>query len=169
MSSIKQETRRIVSPFEIRKSANGMRTIAGRGISYSVLSNDLGNFRERFAPGSVTVDPLFRCLYNHSTANLLGTLRAGTVTTEDRTDGLYYTCQLPDTTLGRDVQTLLERGDIGFDNSVSFGFFINSSNGEEGSDSRRSERVARSSRSVRRRGRPQATSAKHACLPGSPR
>lgn len=126
-----QERRSLVSPFELRKGSNGLRTIAGRGITYSTpnapaFSNDLGGFKEQFLAGSTTVDESFRVLYNHDNGSLLGTLRSGTATTERRADGLYYTCQLPDTQLGRDVQTLIDRGDIGGSNtSVSFGFSVN--------------------------------------------
>jgi len=122
MPANKQERRVLSSSLTLRKTDTG-RTVSGRGITYNALSKNMG-FREKFQPGSLTIDPSMKCLWSHDSSQILGTVRAGTMTIDDRADGLYYSVSLPNTTLGRDVQTLLERGDIGFDgtDSVSFGF-----------------------------------------------
>ena len=122
MSTNKQERRVLSSSLTLRKTDTG-RTVSGRGITYNALSKNMG-FREKFQPGSLTIDPSMKCLWSHDSSQILGTVRSGTMTIDDRADGLYYSVSLPNTTLGRDVQTLLERGDIGFDgtDSVSFGF-----------------------------------------------
>lgn len=62
-----------------------------------------------------------RLLLNHDPNNLLGRTRSGTL--ELRTDGrgLAVAADLPDTTLGRDVRTLIQRGDL---SGFSFGFRV---------------------------------------------
>ena len=122
MPANKQERRVLSSALTLRKTDTG-RTISGRGITYNAISKNLG-FRERFQPGSLTIDPSMKCLWSHDSSQILGTVRSGTMKVTDKSDGLYYEVSLPNTTLGRDIQTLLERGDIGFDStdSVSFGF-----------------------------------------------
>lgn len=62
-----------------------------------------------------------RLLLNHNPDNLLGRTKSGTL--ELRTDGrgLAVSADLPDTTLGRDVRTLVERGDL---TGMSFGFKV---------------------------------------------
>ncbi len=122
MPANKQERRVLSSALTLRKTDTG-RTVSGRGITYGVLSKNIG-FREKFLPNSLTIDPSMKCLWSHDNSQILGTVRAGTMKVTDKSDGLYYEVSLPNTTLGRDVQTLLERGDIGFDgtDSVSFGF-----------------------------------------------
>ncbi len=62
-----------------------------------------------------------RLLLNHNPDNLLGRTRSGTL--ELRTDGrgLSIGADLPDTNLGRDCRTLIERGDL---SGLSFGFKV---------------------------------------------
>jgi hypothetical protein len=62
-----------------------------------------------------------RCLFNHEPDNLLGRTAAGTLALEQDKVGLAYTCELPDTQMGRDVGTLVQRGDI---SGCSFGFSV---------------------------------------------
>jgi len=122
MAAPTQERRILSSSLTLRSTDTG-RTVSGRGITYNALSKNIG-FREKFLPNSLTIDPSMKCLWAHDNSQILGTVRAGTMTVTDKSDGRYYSVSLPNTTLGRDVQTLLERGDIGFDgtDSVSFGF-----------------------------------------------
>src|ERR1700733_14367879 len=117
MSTNKQERRVLSSSLTLRKTDTG-RTVSGRGITYNALSKNMG-FREKVQPGSLTIDPSMKCLWSHDSSQIPGTVRSGTMTIDDRADGLYYSVSLPNTTLGRDVQTLLERGDIGFDGTDS--------------------------------------------------
>ena len=62
-----------------------------------------------------------RHLLNHNPDNLLARTRSGTL--ELRTDGrgLAVAADLPETTLGRDVRTLIQRGDL---SGFSFGFRV---------------------------------------------
>lgn len=62
-----------------------------------------------------------RGLFNHSADYLLGRTASGTVRLEVDDVGLKYSIDLPDTTLGRDMEVLIARGDI---TGSSFGFFV---------------------------------------------
>lgn len=81
-------------------------------------------FRETIAPGAFgeTVAGDVKLFYNHDPSMPLARTRSGTLKLEDRADGLHYTATLPDTTLGNDVRTLLERGDLS--GEMSFGFYV---------------------------------------------
>lgn len=110
---------------EIRQaeSGDGM-TFGGYAWKYDVPSLPLGHgFTERIAPGAFTrslksrVD--IRAYVNHNDELLLGSTRAKTLRIEDRTDGGFVEIDLPDTSWGRDIRVLTERGDI---QGMSFGF-----------------------------------------------
>lgn len=110
---------------EIRQaeSGDGM-TFGGYAWRYNVPSLPLGHgFTERIAPGAFTrslksrVD--IRAYVNHNDELLLGSTRAKTLRIEDRADGGWVEIDLPDTSWGRDIRVLTERGDI---QGMSFGF-----------------------------------------------
>jgi hypothetical protein len=58
-------------------------------------------------------------LVDHDAARILGRTRAGTLKLAEDTRGLHFEIDAPDTTPGRDVLALAERGDLG---GASFGF-----------------------------------------------
>ena len=60
-----------------------------------------------------------RFLWNHEAESPLGRTASGTLTLREDETGLYFSCLLPDTTLGRDVVELVRRGDV---NQASFAF-----------------------------------------------
>jgi uncharacterized protein len=62
-----------------------------------------------------------RCLFNHDKNQVLGRTAAGTMTLKEDDKGLYFDCEPPDTQLGRDVVTLIKRGDI---SGCSFAFVV---------------------------------------------
>lgn len=63
-----------------------------------------------------------RCLFNHDVNQLLGRSKPGTLRLADSTEGLGYECDTdPDTTVGRDVVRMIERGDI---DGCSFSFDV---------------------------------------------
>lgn len=112
--------------FEIRTSelTASDKKLVGYVIRWNSLSELIWDeFVEQFAPGAFT-DSLAsgtdcRALYEHDYTQLLGRTTSGTlVLTEDNT-GLRFELTPPDTQLGRDVLTLVERGDI---SGMSFGF-----------------------------------------------
>ena len=58
---------------------------------------------------------------NHDSSMLLATSRAKTLRLEEDQRGLKVEADLPDTTIGRDLSTLIQRGDV---DSMSFGFSV---------------------------------------------
>lgn len=51
-------------------------------------------------------------LVNHDMGQLLGRTASGTLRLVSREDGLHMSVDIPDTQVGRDVRTLVERGDL---------------------------------------------------------
>jgi HK97 family phage prohead protease len=70
-------------------------------------------------------------LYNHNPDHLLGRVSNGTVRLKTDDRGLHYEIDAPDTTLGKDVATLLERGDL---KGSSFAFVIDGERWERDGD-----------------------------------
>jgi HK97 family phage prohead protease len=108
---------------EIRATENGDgMTFAGYAWRYNSPSLPLP-FTERIAPGAFTRSLKsradIRAYVNHNDELLLGSTRAKTLRIDDRADGGFVEIDLPDTTWGRDIRTLVERGDI---TGMSMGF-----------------------------------------------
>ena len=59
------------------------------------------------------------CLWNHETEHLLGRTASGTCRLAEDATGLAVECDLPDTSLGRDLAILMARGDV---SKMSFAF-----------------------------------------------
>jgi HK97 family phage prohead protease len=122
----KIETRRLtVNDFEVRQGP------AGDGMSFSgyaaVFNSDSEPlpFIERIAPGafrkSLKARNNIRMYLNHDSSMLLATTRAKTLRLMEDERGLKVEADLPDTTIGRDLSTLIKRGDV---DSMSFGFSV---------------------------------------------
>ena len=104
-------------------------TIVGRAIAYNSPSKPLktlngDSFVEIILPSALDAtlsDPANDILAfrEHDAAMLLGRRSANTITLENRTDGLYVTISVPDTSYGEDLLELAKRGDI---KGFSFGF-----------------------------------------------
>lgn len=83
----------------------------------------IGEFREVIARGafartlSENRDILALC--DHDPAKVLGRTKSGTLELKETVHGLEFRLQLPDTSIGRDLRELANRGDLG---GVSFGF-----------------------------------------------
>lgn len=80
------------------------------------------DYYERIMPGAfddaIRNDDV-RCLFNHDVNQVLGRSKSGTLTLSVDSRGLRYACDCPDTSVGRDVATMIERGDV---SGSSFGF-----------------------------------------------
>ena len=117
------EVRNHIEDVEFRSEGN--RLIAqGYAARFDALSQNLGGFVERIAPGAFAktlMEADVRALFNHDPNFVLGRNKSGTLRMQEDGNGLAYEIDLPDTTLGRDVAVLLERGDI---SGSSFGFRV---------------------------------------------
>jgi HK97 family phage prohead protease len=93
---------------------------------------DLGAFREKIAPGAfkrtLASDRDVVALYNHDNSMLLGRKSAGTLTLQEDSKGLRFSCDLPDTSVARDVYANLRAGNL---KECSFGFFVDGEDGED--------------------------------------
>lgn len=111
------ERRYLREAAEWRASDTGPGTLYGYAAKFNTRSQDLGGFVETIAPGafSKTIgEARVLCRYNHSDNHLLGTTIAGTLRLSVDEVGLAYEVDIPDTTVGRDVSVLAQRGDVRF-------------------------------------------------------
>jgi HK97 family phage prohead protease len=113
----------LVGAFRVT-AAEGITKIAGHAAKFDVLSEDLGGFRERIAPGAFAQtikNGDVRALFNHDSNIVLGRNKAGTLRLSEDTAGLAFEVDVPQTQLVRDmVLAPIERGDV---SQCSFGFF----------------------------------------------
>lgn len=118
---MKPERRTLQSEFRIETREDGKKLIRGHAAVFN-SETDLGWFREKIVPGafseSIGKDDV-RALFNHDTNFVLGRNTAGTLTMREDEKGLYVEIDPPDTQVGRDLVTSIERGDI---SQMSFGF-----------------------------------------------
>jgi len=143
MAKIEKRTNEV--QFELRAVENGDgMTFTGYAAVFNSPSEPLP-FIERIAPGafkrSLKARNDIKLLWNHDTGSVLGSTRAGTLKLEEDSHGLRVTAMLPETSLGKDVRTLVQRGDV---SAMSFGFSV-PANG----DSWNTEGTERTLRSVR--------------------
>lgn len=89
------------------------------------IQTPFGSFIERIKPGafkrSLKTDRNIRMFLNHNTDILLGSTPAKTLALSEDDRGLKAQARLPDTQAGRDLSTLIKRGDV---TSMSFGFAV---------------------------------------------
>lgn len=85
----------------------------------------IGGFTEIIAPGafaaSLRAGGDILALADHNPRAVLARTRSGTLRLAEDSRGLSFEIDLPDTTIGRDVLALAERGDLG---GMSFGFSV---------------------------------------------
>ena len=129
----KLETRVNPAEFEVRETEEGM-TFTGYAAVFDSDSQPLP-FTERIAPGafrgSLRNRNDIKLLWNHDTASVLGSTRAGTLKLTENDRGLYVEAVLPNTSVGRDARELIARGDV---DAMSFGFTVARGGDEWSSD-----------------------------------
>nr|MBA2742358.1 HK97 family phage prohead protease [Actinomycetota bacterium] len=99
------------------------RTVVGYASVYNVLSEDLGGYREKIAPGAFAdvLDSDVRALLNHDPNEVLGRTKAGTLRLFDEQRGLRFELDLPASPLGENVREAVRRGDL---DGASFRFVV---------------------------------------------
>ena len=120
-----------VEPIELEERSAASPTIKGISPPFNSKSEDLGNFREVFAPtafdkvvGRHRNDPRggmdVVALFDHE-GQPIGRTTNDTLKLSIVERGLAYSISPPDTTLGRDIVTLVRRGDL---YGASFAFSV---------------------------------------------
>lgn len=127
------EIRALLRPVEIRAAGDQKITVAGYAAlfgSHTVIGDD---YREVIARGAFAETILgdVRALFNHDSGRVLGRTVAKTLRLAEDATGLATEIDLPDTTDGRDLATLVERGDI---SGMSFGFNVTKQTWDETGD-----------------------------------
>lgn len=126
MSSENRRERRFVS-LETRAAGDSSKPkivgLAARFNSPTQIGSGRGSFMETIRAGAFRMclsgKPDVRCLFNHNEDHVLGRTTSGTLRLWEDNVGLRYECDLPDTTMARDVHAMIKRGDI---SQCSFGF-----------------------------------------------
>jgi len=99
-------------------------TFTGYAAVFNSASEPLP-FTEYIVPGafkrSLKSRNEIKLFMNHNTDIVLGSTRAKTLRLSEDSTGLLAEAVLPDTTAGRDLSVLMQRGDV---NSMSFGFSV---------------------------------------------
>lgn len=119
------ELRTLIEPVEFRKVGDKLQA-SGYAYVFGKRSQQMigprGSFAEVVAPGAgkkTLKEQDVRALFNHDPNLVLGRMGSGTLRMSEDDNGGAYEIDLPDTNAGRDVATLLERGDV---IGSSFGF-----------------------------------------------
>ena len=119
-----KETRTYLAELRAVQADGAPTKIAGHAAKFDSLSEDLGGFRERIAPGAFakTIQSAdIRALWNHDANIVLGRNKSGTLRLSEDSAGLAFEVDMPDTQLVRDmVMGPIVRGDV---NQCSFGFY----------------------------------------------
>ena len=122
---MKIETRQIIEAAELRAADDQPDRLTGYAAVFNSLSEDLGGFRERIAPGAFkrtlndNADVL--ALVGHKRDLPLGRTASGTLTLAEDDRGLRIAIDLPDTSYARDLRASVKRRDI---TGMSFGFSV---------------------------------------------
>lgn len=115
------EKRALARPVEHR-TADGVVTVSGYAAVFGQVADIGGWFHEVIARGAFTntlKTADVRAYFDHDTGRVLGRQSAGTLRLEEDDKGLKVEIDLPDTSDGRDVKALVERGDV---SGMSFRF-----------------------------------------------
>ena len=116
---------------EFRFADGEKRTLEGYASMFG-NSYDLGRFDEVVERGAFTraldEEQDVRALIDHDPARVIGRSKNGTLEMREDDKGLFTRIHLPDTQEGRDLATLVERGDL---DAMSFGFTVKSDRWEK--------------------------------------
>lgn len=114
----------IVKPTAEEREAGSAETVLeGYAVVWDSLSVEMWGFREKFEAGAfaanLRTDPDVKALVDHDPSKLLGRTTSGSLSVKEDDKGLLMRVKMPDTQLGRDTVTLVNRGDL---TQMSFAF-----------------------------------------------
>lgn len=129
---------RVFAHAEVRAKKDG-KGIEGYAAVFNQRSENLGGFREAIMPGAFSrmlrEKQDVRAMFNHDPNMLLGRCANSTLRMAEDSTGLSYDCDMPDTSVARDVYRLIERRDI---TGCSFSF-VPADGGQRWSEGRDTE------------------------------
>ena len=133
MSKEKEERR--YCPIELRNADGQPPRLAGYAAVFDSLSENLGGFREKIAPGAFdqVLNDDVRALVNHDPNLILGRTISGTLKISLDNRGLFYEIDVPDTAFARDLMQSVKRGDV---SQSSFAFRVEDDRWDEDDDGR---------------------------------
>lgn len=107
-----------------RRAEGESSIVVGYAVVFDSEADIGGAFREVVARGAFTETLKtadVRAYFDHDRGRVLGRMSAGTLRLSEDSKGLAVEIDLPDTSDGRDVRELIDRGDI---SGMSFGFIV---------------------------------------------
>lgn len=111
--------------FSAFEPADECNTLVGYAAKFNSLSEDLGGFVEKIAPGafarSLRDNKDIRAFADHDQGKLLGRTKNETLKLVEDDIGLRMELKLPNTTLGNDIRELVRYGTL---SQMSFGFRV---------------------------------------------
>lgn len=112
----------------VKRAEGDSRRVEGVAVVFNQWSEDLGGFREKIAPGAldgvIARSDIFALLDHDRSRGILGRSKRGdqvSLQLDVRDDGLHYAFEAPETDLGNEVLSCLQRGEIG---GSSFAFTV---------------------------------------------
>ena len=107
----------------IKATDDEQMTVEGYALRFNKLSNDLGGFVEEISPEALKEADLsdVRALIDHDSSKVLGRTTSETLELTVDSEGLYFRCQLPNTSYAKDLYENIRLGNI---NQCSFGFIL---------------------------------------------
>lgn len=128
---------RLLQQSELRATGDS-RKVEGRSIVFNSMSEDLGGWSEKIIPDAIDESILddsdiFFLLNHDDDRGILGRRRngSGSLTTEIREDGVWFSFEAPKTGLGDELLEYLRRGDI---TQCSFAFTVSDDNWDRQED-----------------------------------
>lgn len=128
---------RLLLDSELRAGGDS-RKIEGRSIVFNSLSQDLGGWKEQISPDSINDEiinssDIFFLLNHSDSRGILGRKRkgSGSLSTEIREDGVHFSFDAPQTSLGDELLEYIRRGDI---TQCSFAFTVDDDDWKEQED-----------------------------------
>lgn len=121
--SKKIEQRASLLHVETRAAEDGKKTLVGYAAVFNSDTTIGDYFIERIDPGAFNkaIKGDVRALVNHDPGRVIGRTKSGTLKLAVDNKGLSVEIDVPDTADGRDLMTLVERGDI---SGMSIGFMV---------------------------------------------